>query len=136
MSILRAQVERFYHDIWDRRDKSAMADVLDANVTFRGSLGDEKKGHRGFADYVDRVHGALADYRCIIDDLVIEPPKAFARMTFRGRHVGELLGYAPTGKDVAWVGAALFTFAGEKIKDVWVLGDLHGLESALKQNET
>ncbi len=135
MSIVRTQVERFYHDIWERREKSVIAKVLDVDFTFRGSLGDEKKGHDGFADYVDMVHEALADYRCVIDDLVIEPPKAFARMTFMGRHVGEFRGYAPTGKDVKWVGAALFTFEGEKIRDAWILGDLHGLESTLKRNE-
>ncbi len=134
MSILRTQVERFYRDIWNHRDKSAIADVLDANFTFRGSLGDEKKGHSGFADYVDRVHEALAEYRCVIDDLVVEPPKAFARLRFGGRHVGKFRGYEPTGKDVRWIGAALFTFEGEKIVDVWVLGDLHGLDSTLKRN--
>lgn len=135
-SVLRAQVERFYRDIWDRHDGSVIPEVLATGFTFRGSLGDEKRGHAGFADYVDAVHGALAGYRCVIDDLVVEPPKAFARMSFRGRHVGEFLGYAPTGKAVRWAGAALFEFEAEKIARAWVLGDLHGLDRVLRQNAT
>ena len=131
---LRAQVERFYHDIWNSHDKTAIPAVLHRDFSFRGSLGEERRGHDGFADYLDKVHRALDDYRCIIEELVVEPPKAFARMTFRGVHVDEFLGYAPTGKPVRWAGAALFTFEGEKIKDAWVLGDLKGLQSVLQKN--
>ena len=36
---------------------------------------------------------------------------------------------SPTG--VAWAGAAVFTRRGDRIADVWVLGDLHGLREAL-----
>lgn len=136
MGNLRAQVERFYEKIWNDRDKSAIPAVLHRDLTFCGSLGEQRRGHDEFAAYVEMVHAALDDYRCIIEDLVVEPPKAFARMTFQGTHAHEFLGYAPTGKPVRWAGAALFTFEGEKISDVWVLGDLKGLESVLKQNET
>jgi len=33
-------------------------------------------------------------------------------------------------------GCALFNFEGERIADVWVLGDLKNLEDQLKRNET
>jgi hypothetical protein len=35
---------------------------------------------------------------------------------------------------VAWAGAAVFTFDGDKIVDLWVLGDLHGLLQQLARN--
>lgn len=133
---LRAQVERFYQEIWNDRDRSAIPAVLHDDFTFRGSLGMEKRDPDGFAEYVERVHAALDDYRCIIEDTVVEPPKVFARMTFQGTHAHEFLGHAPTGKAVRWAGAALFTFESGKVRDLWVLGDLKGLESALQQNET
>jgi predicted ester cyclase len=136
MNELRRQVERFYRDLWDNHDKEAIPEVLHEDFTFRGSLGQEKRGHPGFAEYVDMVHAALGDYKCTIDDLVVEPPKVFARMSFAGIHRGLFMGCAPTGKEVRWAGAALFTFRGRKIADVWVLGDLKGLEAQLKENET
>ena len=37
----------------------------------------------------------------------------------------------PTHKHVSWNGCALFTFDGELIKDLWVLGDLKNLEEKL-----
>lgn len=132
MSRLRTQVERFYAVLWNAHDLGAMHDLLAEDLTFRGSLGDEKRGHRGFAEYVDAVHAALGDYRCTLLDLVVEDPKAFARLRFEGIHTGALMGFEPTGKPVAWLGCALFTFSGDRIRDVWVLGDLKGLEARLR----
>jgi hypothetical protein len=46
----------------------------------------EKKGHAGFAEYVDMVHQALGEYKCIIEELVAEHNKVFAKMNFTGIH--------------------------------------------------
>ena len=130
----RAVVERFYADIWNRHDKSAIPALLCDDFTFRGSLGDVKSGHDGFRSYLDDVHTALGEFRCEIVDLVTEPPKAFARMRFSGLHRRNLFGFEPTGGHVEWAGAALFTFSGVRIRDLWVLGDVHGLVELLRHH--
>lgn len=127
-------VERFYADIWNRHDKSAIPQLLCADFTFRGSLGPSKVGHDQFASYVDFVHDALGDYRCDIQDLVVSDHKAFAKMLFSGMHRKTFLGYEPTSLRVEWAGAALFTFKDGMISDLWVLGDLHGLHQLLERN--
>src|SRR5215475_5363391 len=76
----------------------------------------------------------LSDYRCEIQEMIAEGHKAFARLLFSGMHRAEFFGYQPTGKRVEWVGAAVFTFAGEKISALWVLGDVHGLLQQLANN--
>ena len=131
---IRSVVESFYADVWNRHDKSKIPDLLLPGLTFRGSLGQAKTGHDGFAAYLDSVHAALAEFRCDIAELVIEPPKAFARMRFSGVHRADLFGFAPTGKRVEWAGVALFTFSGNRVADLWVLGDVHGLIELLGRN--
>uniref|UniRef100_UPI001111C846 ester cyclase n=1 Tax=Acinetobacter baumannii TaxID=470 RepID=UPI001111C846 len=54
---------------------------------------------------------------------------------FHGFHQAELFGFAPTGKHVAWQGAPFFTFDGDKVRDLWVLGDVNGLIEQLKANQ-
>ena len=132
----KEQVRRFYEILWNAHDKDAMPSVLHENFTFRGSLGQEKRDRGGFAEYVDMVPKSLGDYRCIIEELVSEGDKVFAKMTFTGIHQDEFMGYSPTQHQVSWNGCALFTFNGERIADVWVLGDLKSLEEQLKANET
>ena len=130
----KVQVHRFYEVLWNAHDLDPIPSVLHDDFTFRGSLGDERRGHRGFADYVNMVHAALGDYRCTIEVLVEERDKVFAKMGFGGLRIGPLMGYKPSGKRVHWTGCALFTLRGRKVSDLWVLGDLKGLEDQLKRN--
>ena len=69
-----------------------------------------------------------------LDVVAAEGEQAFARMQFSGTHSGPFLGHAPTGKRVSWQGAALFTFRGGRIAELWVLGDLAALEAQLREN--
>jgi len=131
----KEQVRKFYGVLWDAHDKASIPSILHEDVTFRGSLGQEKRGHAGFAEYVDLVHNALGDYKCHIEQLVAEGDKVFAKMTFSGIHQDDFLGYPPTLQRLTWTGCALFTFDGKLIKDVWVLGDLKHLEDQLKRNK-
>ncbi len=136
MSVQKRQVSRFYEVLWNAQDMSGIDSVLHEDFTFRGSLGQETRGHQGFIEYVQMVHQAFGAYQCLIEDLVAEGAKVFARMTFTGIHQGKLMGHAPTMKRVRWAGCALFRFDGERIADVWVLGDLKELEAQLTGNST
>ena len=131
----RTVVGSFYADVWDRGDLSLLPALLREDFTFRGSLGVELRGHAAFAQYVQAVRAALGEYRCEILDLVCEGSRAFARMRFSGIHRGDFMGHPPTGKRVAWLGAALFTLGDDgRVADLWVLGDLHGLTALLRAN--
>jgi predicted ester cyclase len=131
MNIYEEQVRKFYSEIWDKKNFEEIPNVLHENFSFRGSLGQEKRGHEGFKEYVDFVHSVLSNYECIIEELVAQPEKVFAKMVFTGIHESEFMGYPATGKQVSWAGAALFTFMGKKVSSLWVLGDLKSLETQL-----
>ena len=133
-STRKAQVQRFYELLWNTHDLSMMSSILHEDFAFRGSLGEEKRGLEGFAEYVDMVHTALDEYRCTIDVLVEEGDRVFAKMGFGGVHKGRFMGFEPTGEPVHWDGCALFTFRGEKVCDLWVLGNLKALEERLRRN--
>ena len=124
-------VRAFYERIWNAGEFAAAAELLTPDFSFRGSLGDELRGEAPFLDYVRAVRAALADYRCEILDSVAEGDQAFTRMRFSGAHHGSFRGFPPTGRKVSWLGAALFRFEGGAIADLWVLGDLAGLDAHL-----
>jgi predicted ester cyclase len=63
---------------------------------------------------------------------VSEGQQAFAKMRFSGIHAGALRGHRPSGRPVHWEAAALFRFEAERIRELWVLGDLVGLDAWLK----
>ena len=124
---LKRLVRIFYERIWGAHDLDLVTSLTREHFSFRGSLGTQSRGRAEFIDYVNSIHAALADYNCEIVELVAEDNKVFARMTFSGIHRGNFMGQPPTYKHIQWSGAAIFTFDQDRIADLWVLGDLHGL---------
>jgi steroid delta-isomerase-like uncharacterized protein len=127
----RRLVERFYDELWNRADERVAAEILDPDFRFRGSLGAERAGRDAFLDYARAVHAALADYRCIIDDLVATPTRVGARMTFTGTHRANFFGVPATGRRITWSGAAFFTITNGRIAELWVLGDIDNVKRQL-----
>ena len=127
-------VAAFYDRIWNQGDLEASNQILGDDFSFRGSLGPESRGRAAFNDYVRAVRGALSAYRCDILDCVAEGDRAFAKMRFSGVHTGVFRNHLPTGKALEWLGAALFRFRDGVITELWVLGDLAGLDEVLRKN--
>ena len=131
MTIYEEQVRTFYSEIWNEKNFDQISNVLHDDFSFRGSLGQEKRGNEEFIEYVNYIHSALSNYKCIIEDLVVQSEKVFAKMCFTGKHDSEFLGFEATGNQVSWAGAALFIFSGKKVTNLWVLGDMKSLETQL-----
>src|SRR3984957_2372210 len=126
-------VRVFYKEMWGHADKSLIPAIFHPNFTFRGSLGPTLTGHAQFAGYVDWVTGVLGNYTSDILALIEEGNGVSGKMRFHGIHRQELFGVPPSGRHVWWTGMPNFTFEGVKVRDLYVLGDIHGLIGRLKQ---
>jgi len=81
---------------------------------------------------MDEVDAGLAEFHCAVQDIVDDGTHAFVRVLFSGIHRGALMGRPGTGRRVQWMGAARFTLRDGKIAELWVLGDLYGLEREIE----
>jgi steroid delta-isomerase-like uncharacterized protein len=124
-------VGRFYHEVWNRADEAVAREILRADFRFRASLGPERRGPDGFIEYMRSIHAALAHYTCRIDDLVTMGNRAAARMSFTGIHRERFFGVEATGRTITWAGGAFFTTDGERITELWVLGDIDSVKQQL-----
>ena len=125
-------VRSFYAEIWNRGELEAAKRLCHSELTFRGSLGQVRRGRAEFLEYVSYVRGALNEYECDIQETVVEGDRVFARMLFSGTHTGMFEDFPPTGARVRWHGAALFTLEQDRIRDLWVLGDVQALHRQLQ----
>lgn len=132
LSPQKETVRMFYKDMWDHADKSLIPKIFHEGFTFRGSLGPTLVGHDQFAGYVDWVTGALGRYTTDILTMIEEGNRVSGKMRFHGYHRQELFGVAPSGRHVWWIGLPIFTFEGQKVRDLYVLGDIYGLIARLK----
>ncbi len=124
-------VERFYNEVWNNADDDVAREILTTDFRFRGSLGPEHRGQEGFIEYMRSIHTALANYTCVIEDLVITEDRVAARMTFKGLHQASFFGVEATGREVAWVGTAFFRMRDDRISELWVLGDIDSVKQQL-----
>lgn len=120
-------VRKFYKDMWDHADISLIPEIFHEGFTFRGSLGPALVGHSQFADYVSWITTSLGSYTSDILAVIEEGDRVSAKLRFHGIHRQPLFGHAATGRHVWWHGMPIFTFEGTKVRDLWVLGDIHGL---------
>ena len=128
----RMLIDRFYHDMWNQFDKAVFTDILDPDIRFRGSLGQERVGHAEFGDYVDFIQAFSPDFHNTVLTTITEDDRTFARLCYSGTHQGEVFGVQPTGRAFEYAGAAVFSFSEHRISEIWVLGDIYGLLQQLR----
>jgi len=116
-------IERFYRDMWNEFDVSVLSEIAAGDVVFRGSLGEETIGRGALASYVRTVQSAFPDFSNEVVELVVDGSRGFARLRYRGTHLGDLGTISPTGRKISYDGAALFHIEESQIASVWVLGD-------------
>lgn len=124
-------VEKFYFEVWNKADEQVAHEILHPDFRFRASLGPERRGPEGFISYMRSIHAALAEYTCIIDELIVTEDRAAARMTFRGLHRGRFFDVEPTHREIRWAGGAFFKTDGKQITELWVLGDVDSVKQQL-----
>ena len=73
-------IRRFYMEMWNRFDKSIFGEILADDLKCRGSLGQSKRGHAEFGEYVDFIQRAFPDFSNKIEEIISEDDKAFARL--------------------------------------------------------
>jgi predicted ester cyclase len=121
-----------YYSMWNSKDFSKAAELLDSDVRFRGSLDIEANGLDGFLDYANLLISAFPNLYHAIEISVFEGDTAAVYVTYTGKHEGEIFGYAPTHKRICYTGASFFHFKNEKIYSINVLGDLNSLHKQLQ----
>ena len=126
-----ALIERFYGELWNRWNDSAVEDTLSPDFAFRGSLGQETSGRQGWRRYRDLVRAGSADFHNQIVELMCDGGRAAARLRFTGTHTGPLLGLPATQRRFEYSGAAFFSADERWLTSAWVLGDLDVLRRQL-----
>lgn len=132
LSPQKDMVRVFYKELWNRADKNLIPSLLHPDFTFRSSLGATVVGHDGLAGLVDLAHATFSSYTTDILLMIEEGPRICGKVRFHGYHRKELLGVPPSGRHVWWIGMPIFTFEHGKIRDLYVLGDVHGLIAHMK----
>jgi len=123
----KAIIRRNCEEALNKGDLAVADENIATNYVYHGSGGQEFKGPEGFKQFITMLRTAFPDLHFTIEDMVAEGDKVAHRLTLRGTHKGELMGIAPTGKQVTTTAITISRFVGGKEVEAWSSMDMLGM---------
>jgi len=120
-------MKRFVAEYQTNHDNDVLHELVSEDFVDHSALPGMPAGRDGVRVLFDAFHEAFAGFTAQIDDQVAELDKVVTRKSFRGRHVGEFMGLAPTGKDVRIEVIDIVRISGRRIVEHWNVVDQLGL---------
>jgi predicted ester cyclase len=119
-------VRRALEEPW--RDTSVLDEVIDAGyVGYDPATPEPLRGPDGAKNNVNQYRSAFEGAHITVKEQVAEGDFVATRWEGRGRHTGEIMGVAPTGRDVVVSGQTLSRLANGKIIEEWTNWDTLGM---------
>ncbi len=123
----KAIIRRIIEEAFNKGNLAVVDDLMATNYVFHGPSGQEVKGPEGFKQMITMYRTAFPDLHLTIDDMVAEGDKVAFRFIFQGTHKGDLMGIAPTGKQVTVTVTVISRFVGGKEVEAWENADSLGM---------
>lgn len=123
MQVMKATARRTWEEIFPACDVQALADVTASDVVDHGARSDEPQGLEGATRTMLWLGRVFSDQRWQIHQVIGEGDTVVVHATHRGRHTGELMGIAPTNREVAYQYVHIVRFRDSRIAEHWGVRD-------------
>jgi predicted ester cyclase len=123
----KAVMKRFVAEYQTNHDDAVLEELIAEDFVDHSGLPGFPSGRDGVKVLFDLFHAAFAGFRAEIHDQVAEDDRVVTRKSFLGRHVGEFMGIAPTGRDVRIDVIDIVRMADGRIVEHWNVVDQLGL---------
>jgi steroid delta-isomerase-like uncharacterized protein len=115
----KALIQRFVEEAFNKGNLGVADEVYASDFVSHESSGPVERGPEYVKGFVGTYRDAFPDGRTTVEDSIAEGDKVAYRWTFRGTHRGELMGIAPTEKQVTITGITVDRISGGKIEEEW-----------------
>ncbi|WP_319506003.1 ester cyclase [uncultured Methanolobus sp.] len=118
-------LQRFWAEIFNARDLDLIDELFAEGWTYHGM--QELHGGHELKHFLNVFFTAFPDLKANIEDLISEKDKVVSRASCTGTHKGELMGFAPTGKEIIAEVICISRLENGKIIEDWELVDMFGI---------
>jgi predicted ester cyclase len=125
----KALVRRVIEELFTKHNL-ALIDEFFPDCVYRAPGVGELRGE-AYRQFLTQVLAAFPEGRWTVEDQVAESDKVVTRWSFTGIHRGDLMGIAPTGKQVTTSGVMIDRIVGGKIAEEWEEYDALGMMQQL-----
>jgi predicted ester cyclase len=114
---------RVLEELFDKGNFDALDELVHPDFVNHEAPPDNPQGPAGLKETVSWLRGLWGPMRAEIEDEICEGDKVVARVTMHGRHLGEFLGKAPTGKEYAVEHIHIWRLEEGKVIEHWSVRD-------------
>jgi steroid delta-isomerase-like uncharacterized protein len=115
----------------NKHDLMIIDEFFTTNCVFHVPVVGDVHGPEGLKQLYTTSLTAYPDLQYKIEDIIAEGDKIAARFTVRGTHKGDIMGIAPTGKQVMGTGIAIYRLVEGKFVEAWAIEDQLGIMQQL-----
>jgi predicted ester cyclase len=116
-------VLRLLDEVFDQGNFDVIDELVHPDFVNHEAPPSNPQGTEGLKETVEWLRGLWGPMRFEIEDEVAEGDKVVARVVMHGRHVGEFLGRAPTGKEFATKQIHVYRVEDGKLIEHWSVRD-------------
>lgn len=120
-------VRRFVDEYQTAANEQSFAELLHPEVVDRSRPPGIAEGAEGVRQQFEAFRAAFPDFHAVIHDQIAEGDKVVTRKVFHGTHRGELMGIAPTGREVQIEVIDIVRLEDGQIVEHWNVVDRLGL---------
>ena len=128
---VRAAVERFWGDGWNKHDVDVYRDLVSDGVVHHWTSGEDTVGEDAGAERLQAFFTGIPDIEISWDDIAVDGDLAAASWTLKGLNTGDLFGRPATGRAIEYDGINVFRFTCGEMTEMWSEGDITRLQSQL-----
>jgi predicted ester cyclase len=127
----KAAARRTFEEIFPACDVQGLAEVTDPDAVAHGRRPDEPPGLEGVTRTMLWLGRVFSDQRWEIHNVIAEDDLVMVHATHHGRQTGELMGIAPTGREVHTDYVHILRFRDGKAVEHWSVRDSMALMGQL-----
>jgi predicted ester cyclase len=121
----RKNIVRLYEEVANQGRLEVLDDIAWPDHVEHNPLPGQVQGIEGLKQRISMIRAANAP-RFTLDHLLADGEKVAVMWTNQGTHVGELLGYPPTGKSVTVHGVDIHLLRDGRLAEHWDVVDVYG----------
>jgi steroid delta-isomerase-like uncharacterized protein len=128
----KAVVRRYIEEAFNKNNPSLVDELCSPNYRHHDpGTPTAQSGPAALKQVISIYHSAFPDVRVTIEEQIAEGDQVVTRWTAQGTHRGELMGIAPTGRQVKVSGMQMDRITGGKFAESWVNWDTLGMMQQL-----
>ncbi len=123
----KATLRRFFDEVLQKGNMAVIDELVATNFVDHNPAPGQAAGVEGVKQFFAALQAAMSNLQVDIEHILAEGDLVVTHMSIRGIHTGDLMGIAPTGKDVVLRISDIVRIVNGKAVERWGVEDMSGL---------